>query len=214
MTKTQPIPGPACCPGCEAQGEKLAGFPRDTYECPRCGRIWHVAEGQKVTGFPPIGEADPGDLPYSPATLDFVYPPLQAEDLDFGLTLTGELITAGSVDAAQADDAGWVSPPSLADVEDRLPRVEITSYRAFMNAIRLRYPGARERFSLAERTLLLLGMARRGALGEWAQLDTVGDIRFLHPAVLSVVAATPYTELIRLSGEEFERAVRHAAEAA
>jgi hypothetical protein len=212
--KTQGIPGPFCCPGCEARGEKLDGFPQHTYQCPRCNRIWHIANEEKAAGFPEIGdpEAASGDLSYSPETLDFVYPPLRVDDLEFGLSIADELITADDVDGDQVDGVGWTAAPSLAGAEHRLPLVEVTSYRTFTNAIRRRHRSARKRFSVAERTLLLIATARRGALGDWVQFDGPGNLHSVHPALLRVMATTPYSELISLSQDGLERAIRLAAE--
>jgi hypothetical protein len=55
-------------------------------------------------------------------------------------------------------------------------------------------------------------MARRGVLDTWIRSDRTGNIRSPHPALLAVVATTPYTELVDLSETEFRQAVERAAE--
>src|SRR5690606_7750611 len=95
---------------------------------------------------------------------------------------------------------------------DRLPAVEITSYRGFANAIRQRHRRARVRLSVAGRTLLLLSMAHRGALGDWVRFDEPGEIHLVHPAVLVVMATTPYADLIVMPEAELGQAVERAAD--
>ncbi len=179
------------CYECHVPGVRIEGFAQETYECLECEAVWHIADGEREMGPPPVWSVD--DEPEAAwfEYLDRLYPPVTPEDLAFALAHSARLVVGECLDLEEWGEIR--RHPHITDREGFCLDIAGPSWRALTAALRRHCPHGPTRFSILQRVLLLEGILRRGDLADWVTVEK--GRRHVHPAVLEVFARTPAHEL-------------------